>query len=515
MSLSRASLIIFIASFCTLVIEILAGRMLAPHLGVSLYTWTSIIGVVLAGIGIGGYIGGLAADRLRHRKILGCILALSGIGALFIPVLLSFAVSIPHPMSLMTRIVMVTAIVYFIPSCLLGMITPIVVKQTVTDVAKSGRVVGIIYAVATAGSLTGVFLAGFVFISWLGTRMTILLIGVTLICTALFIASLFRSRRASVVFVVVLSLVLWHSHEYLLAHSLRDDVSFFKETDYFTIKIVEVPASEGGRSFKALILDNLLHSYVSIEDPLYIEYGYGRVYREVLAWRFRPDKHFRTLTIGGGGYTGPRYIETVYPLAEIDVVEIDPKVLEVAHDHLGLPRDTRVRSFIMDGRLFVARSEAAYDFIFLDVFNDLSLPYHLTTREFAVEMRRIMNSQGMLLTNIVDDFRKGVFLPSYIRTLQDVFGEGQVHLVAVHHNLDLIGISQFVVIAAKDRMPIADFKSFLEQNMPGDHTSNVVPAEMVQQLSRRADAVLLRDDHAPVDNLIAPVFEERFGYRGR
>ena len=59
----KANMVVFIASFCTLVIELVAGRIMAPYVGVSLYTWTSIIGVVLAGISVGAYVGGLLADR--------------------------------------------------------------------------------------------------------------------------------------------------------------------------------------------------------------------------------------------------------------------------------------------------------------------------------------------------------------------------------------------------------------------------------------------------------------------
>src|SRR5436190_16403587 len=79
-----ACTIVFIASFCSLVIELVAGRIMAPYIGVSLYTWTSIIGVVLAGISLGNYVGGRIADRAASASTLGALFLLSGIASLAI-----------------------------------------------------------------------------------------------------------------------------------------------------------------------------------------------------------------------------------------------------------------------------------------------------------------------------------------------------------------------------------------------------------------------------------------------
>src|SRR5512135_3811270 len=84
MNIITAYAITFVASFCILVIEIVAGRILAPFVGVSLYTWTSIIGVVLAGISIGAYLGGKLADRFPGEKTLGLLLLVSGIATMLI-----------------------------------------------------------------------------------------------------------------------------------------------------------------------------------------------------------------------------------------------------------------------------------------------------------------------------------------------------------------------------------------------------------------------------------------------
>src|SRR5512135_2647471 len=84
MNIITAYAITFVASFCMLVIEVVAGRILAPFVGVSLYTWTSIIGVVLAGISIGAFLGGKTADRFPDKKTLGWLLLFSGMATLSI-----------------------------------------------------------------------------------------------------------------------------------------------------------------------------------------------------------------------------------------------------------------------------------------------------------------------------------------------------------------------------------------------------------------------------------------------
>jgi predicted membrane-bound spermidine synthase len=121
----KAIFVVFIASFCTMVIELVAGRIMAPYVGVSLYTWTSIIGVVLAGISIGAYAGGILADRFPTPRTLGWLLFLSGLGALSISPLTEAVAHWSLKTSLMLRILMVTAVIFFLPSCLLGMISPV------------------------------------------------------------------------------------------------------------------------------------------------------------------------------------------------------------------------------------------------------------------------------------------------------------------------------------------------------------------------------------------------------
>jgi spermidine synthase len=154
-----------------------------------------------------------------------------------------------------------------------------------------------------------------------------------------------------------------------------------------------------------------------------------------------------------------------------------------------------------------------YDFIFLDAFNDLSIPYHLTTKEFAAQLKPLLKKDGMILANLIDDVQKGQFLPSYIKTLEEVFGKGHVKVVIPFSGSKPAGISTCIVAASSHKMDMDDFVKKIKA-IKGEHmVSSMLPPDLLQLDAGKRYAVILTDDYVPVDNLIAPIFEERFGYR--
>ena len=538
----KANIIVFIASFCTLVIELVAGRIMAPYVGVSLYTWTSIIGVVLAGISIGAYLGGWIADRYPRSSTLGWLLFFSGLGAFSISPLTNLVGGAQFQTSLMSRILLITAIVFFVPSCLLGMISPVVVKLTLKNLEKTGNIVGKIYAFSTLGSILGTFATGFFLISWMGTRSILLTMGIILIVSALIFGSFFRSKKALALFFLLLFLSaflpivglrvyaaakpgefsfptspvesLKTFYNYAFKPPLEEEAYFFKESDYYAIKLKKSIKGSNGNSLESLVLDHLVHSYTDLKDPFYLEYEYIRIYEEMVRWQVKKRRSLKTLFLGGGGYTFPRFIDAKYPKAEIHVVEIDPEITRVARKYLGVSENSKIRTFNEDGRWFVmnCRERGTYDFIFGDAFNDLSIPYHLTTKEFAMQLKSLLKPDGLLMANVIDSFKEGAFLPSYIRTLEEVFGKGNVHLLTLTSDYGHIGVSTCVVAASPQKLDMDDFVKKVKRD-GGEMTSHVMPQDQLQEFLKDRYSVILTDEYVPVDNLIAPIFEERFGYR--
>lgn len=537
-----ASIVAFTASFCILVIELVAGRIMAPYVGVSLYTWTSIIGVVLAGISLGAYLGGMLADRFPRQSTLGWLLFAAGLAAFTIAPLTDLAGSssfLEGVTTLMVRILVLTLLVFFAPSLLLGMISPVVIKLAVKNLEKTGHVVGKISAFSTLGSILGTFSTGFFFIEAMGTRTILYSVGVILtLCAPVFggwLSGCNGAARRTVTWLFAILLpgslaLLWFCRDAVARPLfLSKETFFYKESDYYTLMLHDNEhngADDEQITLRSLVLDHLTHSYTDMNNPYYMHYGYLKVCQELVAWRSSEDSQSRFLFIGGGGYTLPRYMDEQYPNAEIDVVEIDPWVTKVVERYMDV-QGRRIRSFNQDGRWFVRNCKTKYDFVFGDAFNDLSIPYHLTTREFNSLVKDVLAPDGLFIALVIDNVQSGQFLPAYFSTLQAVFGEGKVRLIIpnyaeVEDNLDLdlerVGTISCLLVASPQSLDLDHFQACLQswnQKHAYEAHSRVVPGHQTERYlaKRNARTLVLTDNHVPVDNLIAPMFEERFGYQ--
>lgn len=517
----RAATVVFIASFCTMVIELVAGRVLAPYVGVSLYTWTSIIGVVLAGISGGAWAGGWLADRRPRASTLGWLLLASGAAALLIlPATTLFAAdegmltAAGIATTLLARVVLLSFLLFFLPAFLLGMISPVAVKLAVRDLETTGSVVGRLYALSTVGAIAGTFVTGFWLVARFGTRVTLAGVGVSLIASSLVFGGLGGRRgRAAAVLAIAGWLAyagLWPGaqlppHQDPLFEPAGTGIIHSEESQYYTIKVDRTIRDDNGAPIHALHLDHLVHSYADLDDPTYLEYEYLRTFAEIIEWSARDTPAMRLQFVGGGGYTLPRLVDATWPSAQVDVVEIDPAVTRVARRFFGVPRDAAIRTFNQDARWFAMQEGEPYDAIFIDAFNDLSVPYHLTTREYAAQLRRRLRPGGALVANLIDDYGDGRFLASYVRTLQSVFGTANVAVMMDTPDDLKIVRSTFVVVASEALPELLAFCAGAARA-----AEYQLPQQELQRYVKSRNGIVLTDDFAPVDNMLAPLFRERY-----
>lgn len=143
--------------------------------------------------------------------------------------------------------------------------------------------------------------------------------------------------------------------------------------------------------------EGLRQSIVKKDDPEFLALPYARVLVQSLAFISSPE---RLLVMGLGGGTLPRFFHKTLPESIVEVVEIDPGVLEVAREFCGFLEDERLRAYIEDGRDFIERHKAAYDVIVLDCFSHEAIPEHLLTLEFLLEVRRSLSPEGIAVANI-------------------------------------------------------------------------------------------------------------------
>ena len=492
--------IVFAASACVLIIEIVAARILAPTIGVSLFTWTSIIGVVLAGISIGNYLGGKAADRFPSPATLGLILLAAGVFSLSVLPLLGVVSDLFDSMPIVARIVLITSVLFLVPSVILGMVTPVVVKLRLQSLDRTGNVVGKIYAVSTAGSIFGVFITGFVLIQWIGTRPILLGVALFLVLMALVFGSLWRVRIPGAVMLAVFAGVGSFS---LVNGSLHSDCDL--ESNYFCIKIRERTVDD--RVVRTLTLDQLLHSYVDLDDPTFLVYAYEKVFADLAVALGQEKPGFSALFIGGGGYTMPRFLEVLYPDSRLEVIEIDPKVTDVAYDYLGLWRDTRVVTYNRDARIMIPDLEpGSYDLVVGDAFNDVSVPYHLTTLEFNEQIDGLLKDEGIYMVNVVDKLHSGRFLRAFVNTLQRSFP----HVYVLRDDGQWDDDSRYTYVVVGSLRPLS-YSGIAAANREADRgvpVARFMPQHRFEAWLNDRDNILLTDDYVPVDNLLAPLYLE-------
>jgi spermidine synthase len=388
------------------------------------------------------------------------------------------------------RIFLLATALFFVPSAILGMISPVVVRLSLEDLSRAGHTVGKIYACSALGSIVGTFATGYWLIATFGTRAIILGVGLVLVLMAVVFGGFWRpARRPLAIAVVAAGAVVVLQTTGLLAGPCN-----VTESSYFCIQVRD--GEYQGRAVRQLILDHLIHSHNDLSDPTYVAYDYERAYASVTAAIAARQPALRTLSIGGGGYTFPRYLEARYPAAIVEVAEIDPAVTAAAYQYMGLPADSRIVTHSRDARLVLDDLIAAgqqYDVIFGDAFNDLSIPYHLTTREFAAKLARLVAPGGVYLANIIDDPARGEFMRAYAQTLATAFPH--ITVVSTGASRDLRGLSTYVVAASAAPLDPAEIPIF--------------PPERVAEWLAAGRPLVLSDDYAPVDNLMAPMFAER------
>ena len=255
-----------------------------------------------------------------------------------------------------------------------------------------------------------------------------------------------------------------------------------------------------------LRLDKLDHSYIIPDCPTALQYEYLKVFEEIVRYVTRQNLTPRVLHLGGGGYSFPRYIDAVYPRSVNEVVEIDPLVTQVAHEELGLPLDTSIKTYNQDARRFLIqrKSEDKYDVVLGDVFNDQTTPYHLTTLEFDKLVKANMDEDGIYIVNIVDDYQHGRYMPSFIYTLRQTFN--YVYLFSTGESWEEVGTSTFVIAASDRRIDLADYRKFVTGDGTKETFGNPYDEIKLGEYLAQRDPILLTDDYAPTDILVAPLF---------
>ncbi len=492
----------FICGGAVMVLEMAGARLLAPYLGTSIVVWTAMIGVVLASLSVGYWLGGRAGDKNPSARKLGLIIA--G-GAAFVllaslaqsPILAGVA-SARWP--LQVSAVVAAVLLFAVPGVLLGMVSPYIIQVRLLDYPdkrRSSSVIGRFFALSTIGSIAGTFLGGYWLISWFGTKVILYVVAGVLALAALLVLP--RGRRLPAALVLGACMGGGAYTAMTATESLATGIDF--DTRYNHIRIQDGMA-DGHRARYLMTDPGSAQSGMRLDDPDSLLFDYTRHY--AIGWHIKPDAE-KFLMLGGGGYSVPKYLLRSNAQAAIDVVEIDPGITRAARDYFGLKDNDRLRIFHEDARVFLNRAAmekdaARYDIVMGDTFtSNYNIPFHLGTVECAGRIKALLRDDGVFVCNIISAVTgsQGQVLRSIRAAFAEVFP--QTHIFPVTYPLRPDAVQNVMLVALKTPRPIPLAWDAAMQAM--------LAKEWKQPLER--DVVPLTDDYAPVERYAMPMLEAR------
>lgn len=498
---SGDALTILLTAALGLVVEIVAGRLLAPYVGMSLYSWTAIIAVVLGGFSLGHWWGGRLAgpgcDRpTGHRRLAWLLAGCAAAALMAVPALRLAAVWLSgEGVPPLAAVVGLAAAAFFAPSLLVGTVSPIITKLAVEEAAPEqvGPVLGRMFALSALGAIAGTLAAGFLFVAWIGS------VGTILACAALYgllaaghAAAAARGRAPVAAVAVIGALLVPLGATRLPVFAAGCDT----ESAYFCIRAVDA-AEVVGQPARLMVLDHLAHGVNVRDDPTLLAQPYLHLVDELVARRGLPAKP-RAFFVGGGAFTLPRAWAADHPSGHFTVAELDPAVAAAARRDFWLGDSPSLTVVTADGRaaMQAVPKGPRFDLVLADAFHDLAMPVHLVTREWHRAVRARLVPGGAYVANVMEDKRQPRFLMALAGTLALDFPVVEVWVEMAEAPGRRV---TYLVLASDTPTPVGRLAS---RRGPERGWARL-PPEFVAARITAADVPVLTDDYAPVDRLMA------------
>ena len=439
---------------------------------------------------------GVAADHIDPRRLLPVLLVLGGALAIAtIPIVRVLGEGSGTGGGI--RILVLTAFGFLPSATVLSAVPPAVIKLQLLDLASTGTTVGRLSAWSTAGALFGTFFTGFVLVS--AAAVTTLIVAVGLLLIASGVAMWAATRAASAGEMLGIGGIAAVS----LVGVAAVDSPCETQTAYYCLSVVEDPNVDSGRT---LVLDDLRHSYVDLDDPTRLEFWYvRRIVDAIDAHSASADAPIDAIYLGGGAFTVPRYVRATRPGSEQTILEIDGDLVDVVEERMEFDRGDDVEIIVGDGRLAVDDlADDSADVVVGDAFGSRAVPFHLATEEFLADVDRVLRPDGIYVANIIDGPQER-FLRAEAATIARVFEH-----VAVIRGPGIVNgrNGNSVVVASRSPLNVESLAAQLAADRgPGaeDPDPDRVVGELLtgDALATYLDgATILTDDFAPVDQLI-------------
>ena len=383
-------------------LEILGSRILAPVFGNSLFVWGALIGVILAAMSSGYAFGGRISDRYACASVLAGLLLFSGAWTFLVawlsqPVLFKMAGVIEDPR---WGPCIAAAVLLAPPAFGLSGVLPAMLRLAVSDLDFLGRHTGRMIALSTVGSLAGTWGTAFFFLSWIGTQALVAWLGAVQV--ALGFWWLIKSAMNKPVVVAGLVVVTGG-----LGAGALSPVQMLKAPVYQEDSPYQQVRIRDDELFRYLVLDRTFHAVMWKADPITLFLPYSQLMVASLALVPEPK---RGLILGHGGGSLAKWLGALWPELELDIVEFDPVVVRMAEEYFSYHAPSQHHVHVRDARVFLNRTGQTYDVIWVDAFARHMIPFHLTTKEFFVELRAHLAPGGVLAVNLASSGEGGDLL---------------------------------------------------------------------------------------------------------
>ncbi len=417
--------IVFVTGASVMVLEIVALRLFAPYFGNTLYTTSSVIGVILGALAIGYYFGGYLSDKRPQYHLFFAIIALSGLTELLLHVVHKVLLpSLAYKLSLTTGSILFSLTFFLVPNILLGMLSPFVIKLRSLSAPKDqvGRNSGSVFFVSTVGSIVGSFLAGFYLIPQFG--VSAIIVGTSLLLLLLgLVGYVVFLKKLSFFLISTIGLTTLLLQVDKSSFSYRENVLYAKDGLYQRLTIVEGEYEEKPAVFLWQDRNNSSAMYRNSSDLVFSYTQYAALFKE-LGWEPKT-----ALVVGAGAYSVPKYLLDNFPDITVDVVDIEPDLYPLAKSYFEVTEDLRLNNVVADGRRYLSETQKKYDVIFLDAYGSLySVPSHMVSLEFFKLMNDHLSDKGLVLANVIGNLR-GRYIGSVVATWSASFPNSSFYAV--------------------------------------------------------------------------------------
>ena len=494
----------FFAGMSVMAVELGASRLLAPYFSSSQIVWTIIIGTIMIAMALGNLYGGKKADKDPNPdKLYGRIL-IAAIWIAAIPVvgkyliigisgLLIFAVNSHF---LVIAGFVACMIIFVFPLFLLGTVTPSLVKFTVDSLDDSGSIVGKLNASNTIGSIIGTFVPTFISIPAVGTSVSFLIFAgiLLLLCAVYFVSNagnFFKAGKVSVSLILFLiCCILGHDNSFAFWQS---NLTYEGESIYNYLQVYE--------DDKDVVLStNVLFGVQSVYRK---EKGLtGMYYDYAMAAPFMAGVHEKPqldiLILGNGTGTFATQCMRYFDNPNIEGVEIDEKITELAEQYFELPKSVHVTCY--DGRAYLNAIDRKYDVIMVDAYQDITIPFQMSSVEFFELVRAHLTDDGVMVVNMNLRGKEEGNINQYLAdTISHAFSE--------IYTVDVQSSTNRELFASNNPKMMERFSSNVVQE------TNDELSQMMQILSENLSAYhpgnyCMTDDRAPVELLGMKVIDD-------